>query len=120
MRVQVDAGVVDALAAARLARFLHADVLSEPLRDRWVRWCYKRAGAWPGDDIAISNPERDWPTLHRRAPRAAHLLGCRWCVAVWCSVAVVCARRVAPRVWEPCARVLAYSYTAGALGGIER
>lgn len=75
----------DALAAARLTRLAHRDTLLDPAREAVVR----------------------------RLPAADELLSCPWCLSIWAGLAVVAARRLAPRAWAPLSAALACSQVAG-------
>lgn len=77
--------VVDALATYRLTRLIVEDRIAE----------------------------RPRAALRARSPFLDELLACSWCTSVWAAVGVVVARQVAPRAWEPLARVLALSAVAG-------
>ena len=83
---------VDALACARLVRLAQSDLILEHPREALRAW------------LARS-----------RANQAGELLDCPWCLAIWTGAAVVIARRVAPRAWQPVARVLAVAMIAGAI-----
>lgn len=84
--------LVDALATYRLTRLITTDHLTEPARDH-VRGAFRSAGM----------------------ERLDYALGCDWCTGVWVAAGVVAARRYAPTVWGPLARVLAFSAVTGAL-----
>lgn len=78
-------------------RYLHAE------EDEVVRWT-------DSDDGAMAPSPVEW-----RHPKVAEFLGCPWCAGFWISIGVVGARRFAPRLWDPVARVLATSAIAGIL-----
>lgn len=91
--------VVDALATARLTRLALDDLVTEPLRARIVEWAGRSV--------------HDTTGMHAAHPRVLDLLNCPWCISVWIGAGVVAARRLAPDVWDPVARLLAYSAVAG-------
>lgn len=84
--------LVDVLAVARLTRLVTDDTLPplEAGRRRAYAHVQQRHGAGWAEGIT-----------------------CPWCVSIHIGVAVVIARRVAPRAWSPLARALALSYAAG-------
>lgn len=86
---------VDALAVFRLTRLATEDAITEGLRLK-----VKRAAL--GSDAPDSI-----------AAKLETLLECPWCVSAHIAVGVVAARRYAPRLWDPLARVLAFSAAAG-------
>lgn len=47
--------------------------------------------------------------------KVAYFVTCSWCSGLWFAAGVVLARRLFPRVWSPCARVLAFSAATGIL-----
>ena len=97
------------LATARLVRLVRADTITETVRERVV------AAAYAGRDLPDVSADLTWQdtaAMDPNAPLVADLLRCSWCLAVWCAGLVVVARAVAPRVWDPIARVLALSYVA--------
>ena len=79
--------LVDCLAVFRLTRLVTRDRITEPLRAK-----------------AETGPE--W---------LRYLSGCAWCASPYVAVGVVLARKWAPGVWEPAARVLAFSAVTGLL-----
>ena len=52
-------------------------------------------------------------------PKLARLITCRWCAGVWIAGAVVAARTIAPRGWDPVAKGLALSAGAALLARFE-
>lgn len=76
--------LIDALAVARLTRLVTEDTITEPLRER------------------LSDRER----LH-------YLITCPWCSSPYIAAGALLARRFAPGLWDPLARVLAFSEVAG-------
>ena len=84
--------IEDALATARLVRLAQSDLILEQPREA-LRARLARS----------------------RARQAGELLDCPWCLAIWTGLGVVVARRVAPRAWQPVARVLAVAFIAGAI-----
>lgn len=83
---------LDALSVFRLARLATEDAIFDGPRNRFV----DRMNAAGHDKVA-------------------YLATCNWCSSIWAGAAVVIARRVFPRVWPACARVLAFSAVAGIL-----
>lgn len=78
----------DALAVYRATRLVTQDRITEPLREAVWR--------------------------HRPADKGiGYLITCPWCSSMWLAAGAAAARRVAPRVWRPVARVLALSGAAG-------
>jgi hypothetical protein len=49
----------------------------------------------------------------RERHKLVELIECPWCTGFWVALGVVAARRLAPSVWDPIARVFAYSAAAG-------
>lgn len=99
---------VDVLAAARLVRLVRRDSITRGAREALIREAYVYRGVH--DPIGGS-----WSTradLDENPPLVAELLGCSWCLGVWCAALVFAARRVAPRLWDPIAEVLAASFLA--------
>ena len=89
--------VIDALAVARLARLIGVDKITRPLRTA----AKNRADAGDG-----------------RARWAWEWATCPWCSSIWFGAFVVIARRRAPRLWDPIARLLAYSHVSGSAASI--
>lgn len=83
---------LDALATFRLSKLIVDDVILDGPRNRFVDRM-----------TAAGHPKLVW------------LAGCPWCVSPYVAVAVIVARRVFPRAWPACARVLAFSAVAGIL-----
>lgn len=114
---------VDALAAHRVTRLIVSDKITENFRGRIVRAAYRARGdefAW-SDDGKI--PKREWAVMPKQdadAPMLAYFMTCPWCVGMYVSAGVAVAQKVAPRFWNPIARVLAASSVAGLLSGHER
>src|SRR5688500_14758717 len=79
---------IDALATARLARLVTEDTILDGPRDAWLR-------------------------RHPETTRLGELATCPWCASVWLGAGVVLARRAAPGLWDPIARLLAASQVAG-------
>jgi hypothetical protein len=81
---------LDALASYRLTRLLVSDGIADRPRSALT--------------------ER----LNRRGNRkVVELIECPWCTGFWVALGTVAARRLVPTVWDPIARVLAYSAAAG-------
>lgn len=118
--------VVDALAVNRITRLVTADTITRPLRARLIALSYgtdewSRSGMIPvGGYKALTESEWDLrPHDDDDAPKLAAFIICPWCVGLWISIGVVVARRYAPRVWQPLAKVLALSSAAALISGHE-
>lgn len=107
----MQAMMVDVLATARLVRLLRRDVIAAPLREALVREAYAARGVDSIQKRGVSTWQ-DLAVLDEDPPKLAELLGCSWCLGVWCAAGVAVARRTAPRLWDPLARVLAASFVA--------
>jgi len=83
--------VTDSLAVARLTHLLQQDDIPPMpvLRERFEDWARDR-------------PIAEWAT-------------CPWCLSPWLAVAVLLARRIAPRPWGQLSKILAASYIAARL-----
>jgi hypothetical protein len=106
---------VDVLAAHRLTRLVTADVITEPARERLLRWAYRRHGD-TGSEPATG--WTDYAEVDPDAPRLARLVTCRWCAGFYVSAGVVAARRWLPG-WSFLAKVLATSSAAALLAAPE-
>lgn len=92
--------VVDALAVARLTRLITVDTVPfGNLRE------VVKSGAW-------AKHHQDHPADDGE-PKLVELLECPWCTSAYCAMFVLCARRIAPRAWNPIAKLLAGSQIAG-------
>ena len=101
---------VDVLAAARIVRLLRRDAIGDPARERFIAWAYG------GQELHEAYATwQDQAALDPEAPRLAELIGCSWCLGVWTAAFVLVARRAAPRLWDPLARVLAASLVASVI-----
>lgn len=80
--------LTDALACFRLTRILTTDRIAQPVRD------------WAKDHES-------------RESGVGYLVTCDWCTSIHLGVAVVLARRFAPKVWRPVAQALAFSAVTG-------
>lgn len=109
--------VVDVLAVARLSKLVRNDVLTKDLREAVLGVIYTKRG------VRATHPSvdswQDYAFLDRQPPKTVTLLSCPWCISVWLAVGVWAARRAAPALWDPLARVLAASYVAGVLAQHE-
>lgn len=123
---------IDALAAYRLARLVTKDVITEDLRDAVVRGTYSNADD-EGHPMEVRyaaharQPKTpsgaSWSEYAEHdggAPKVATLVTCYWCAGMWISFGVIAARRWAPGLWDPLARVLATSAVAALTAGLER
>jgi hypothetical protein len=81
--------LVDALAVYRLVRLVQQDTITEKPRAALMR----RFGA------------HKWSTI----------LDCPWCASPYVAVLVIAARWVCPHIWDPAARILAFSAVTGVL-----
>lgn len=115
--------LVDVLAAHRLTRLVTADVLTQPIRDRWIHAAYVGAGrATLMVEGGDTTEEGVWQTVvdgDPEAPKLATLVTCRWCAGMYVAAGVVLARRLFPRQWGPLARVLAVSSASALLAAVE-
>jgi hypothetical protein len=83
--------IIDALAVHRITRLGTQDRITQDVRIRLAR----RGPRW---DYLFGSEDHD---------------GCAWCMSLWVAVAVHAARRLAPRVWDPLAHILAASTLTG-------
>jgi hypothetical protein len=112
--------LVDALAAYRLTRLVTADVITEKLRDAFVREQYaRRAGAEVDTASPVGLPWAQFAEHDGNAPKLATLVTCRWCAGMWISFGVIAARRLTPRLWDPIAKALACSAAAALIARLE-
>ena len=88
--------VIDALAVWRITRLVTEDGITAPLRGRLLAWALE-----PGAD---ARPRR---------PKLAELIECPHCVSIYAATGVLVARRRVPRLWDPLARLLAFSALSG-------
>lgn len=82
--------IVDALAAHRITRLIVSDVIADRPRARVMAAAHEAGFEWLKD-----------------------LIRCSWCTGVHVGFAVVAARAVAPKAWQPIARALALADVAG-------
>ena len=112
--------VLDALATYRLTRLVTRDTITAEPRERFVRHEYAHAG----DVTAAEQLLNDEPAAGAcwveqvdadgaRAPKLAKLVTCPWCASIYVAAGVVLARRLAPRAWDPLARLLSFAAVAG-------
>lgn len=87
--------ITDALAAYRLTRLVTKDTITEGLRFKVQR---AAMNADVEDGIAA---------------KLQTLTSCAWCVSWWCALGVVAVRKLAPDLWEPVAKALAFSAVTG-------
>lgn len=116
--MNIEDAVVDALAVHRLARLATTDVITRPLRARIIRFAYH--GEYPYSGGATEAGWDELPTHQDDAPKLADFVVCRWCTGIWIAGLVVAARRYAPSVWSPLARVLALADVGALLAGLEQ
>lgn len=115
--------LLDVLAVHRLTRLITRDTITRPFRTDIIRGAYiDRAG--PDSALALDEiSEAEWdrmPEDDDNAPKLAAFVICPWCVGLWISGFVVVARRYAPVLWAPLARMLAFSTVAALLEGLDR
>jgi hypothetical protein len=130
--------VVDALAVFRLTRLVTRDDFPPIKRAReawWRRW--PDDGQVLDDDLVRRDEMRTGPpnvgeqgvarldgrdynvvsTGQQWIAEEGHplgiLIGCPWCTSVYVGAGVVLARRIAPGLWDPFAKLLAFSAVAG-------
>lgn len=133
--------LLDAVAVYRLTRLATADTLTQPLRERVIQWAYVAQAPTPEmrrrlDEARAEKCLDGYPwglqgsglwdaavqvdhSVDRPVPKLADLVTCRWCASVWLALFAVAARRLAPRLWEPLAKALAFSAAAALLAGLE-
>lgn len=126
---------VDALATARLARLVTTDTFPPVrwARDRiLVRWpapgqpldgdahdrgFHGARGILPGGGWSPTHEDFDelgkQRTVWTDGTPIGELVTCPWCASIWLAAGVVVARRLAPSIWDPIARLLALSEAAG-------
>lgn len=113
----------DAVAGYRLTRLLTADTITERPRGAVIRWAYQRRDGMDATyDREAETPFSTWTeraTDDDDPPALATLVTCRWCMGVWVGAAVVAARRVAPRAWQPVAEAAVVAAAAALLAGRE-
>lgn len=108
----------DAVAGYRITRLLTADTITARPRAAVIRWSYGDRA----DDLEATSPHDSWDERAMNdpdAPALATLATCRWCAGVWVAGAVVAARRLAPRWWQPVAEVAVVAAAAALLAGSE-
>jgi hypothetical protein len=108
---------VDVLATHRLTRLATVDVISEPVRQTAVTRLLRQSGVVerPGSEQTA----QDLVEAVKDPPKLARLITCRWCAGIWIAAGVVAARLIAPRLWDPLAKGLAFSSGAALLAGLE-
>lgn len=133
----MDPLIVDALAVFRLTRLITEDVFPPVARVRNAIWRrYPPVGQMlPHDEWAIADGGQHafrWSVVAGLSVRTevavmphpsgamvtephpiGELIGCPWCVSPYVAIAVLAARRYAPNLWGPVAKVLAASAVAG-------
>lgn len=120
-RVDVLGLVLDGLAIYRLTRLATADTITRPARARLIRKAYELRDGTTTTSSDVSDYEWDrLPEDDDDAPALAEFVKCRWCMGLWISGFVIVARRYAPRVWDPLARVLAGGAAAALVAGVEK
>lgn len=126
MRRDIPTLCIDALAAYRLTRLITKDVILDDVRNGIVGRAYMRqlehrrqSGMnMPVPPVGLTLAE--YAAHDADAPKLATLVICYWCSGFYVSIAVIAARRWAPGLWDPIARVLATSAVAALTAGLER
>ena len=122
MSEALSTAATDALAVARITRFVTKDYLTKTPRAALIRWSYGSHDEYlaQATDAAAGNSyigsmlsAEEVVSSDPDPPKLAYLLTCPWCASAYIAAAVVAARLAAPRVWSPVARALAYSHLAG-------
>lgn len=109
---------LDALAVARITRFVTRDKLGGVIRAPIIAMAYSAHGDGLTDDEAINMTVADWDRVvdsDNDPPTWAAFIICPWCVSVWASVGVLAARAICPGFWTVAARGLAFSQIAALL-----
>ena len=105
----------DALACHRLTRLVTSDSITAPLRDGIIRESYAMRGDREARTL-VPTQLVDWTERAKDdgpdAPFFARLISCSACASVWCAAFIVVARTLAPKAWNPLARLLACSSVA--------
>ena len=109
--------LVDLLATYRLTRLATADIISEPARQTAVTRLLR--GSDVLDESGSDRTAQELVEAVKDPPKLARLITCRWCAGVWIAGGVVVARTLAPRVWGPVAKGLAFSSGAALIAGLE-
>lgn len=113
--------IVQALAAARIARFITRDMLGAwTIRGPVEAWAMRhdppQATTGPDGQVTVTpDPDQGWRS------KVAAGVACPWCVTVWAAAAVTAADRATRRTpaaraaYEAVMGCLAVSWAAGAL-----
>lgn len=114
--------LVDCAATYRLTRLATKDVLTQPARDRIIRWTY-RDHPMLLDAVIINDTTpaawQTWAEDDPNPPKLATLITCRWCAGIWIAIAVTALRLTAPRTWRKTAWMLTCSTAAPLLARLE-
>lgn len=117
--------ILDGLAVYRLTRLVTADTLTQPWRDRIIRWSYLRWSDTIGPDevaedvMGSGSVQRMAEADEHEVPWLAQLISCRFCAGVWCAALVTAARWCVPTLWGPPAWGLAIACAAPLLARLE-
>lgn len=121
MKRDLTALTLDAISAYRITRLVTADKLFVNLRDDIIRHAYKAADK-PFNATQIIAPG-DWAVLAEAdpdAPKLATLITCRYCTSVYVAAGIMLARALAPRAWDPMARMLTVASAGVLIAGLEK
>lgn len=108
--------LLDVLATYRVTKLVVDDQLTAEWRDKLIEAAYVDAGKCEqAKGVMDDNPGAwaDHVAQDPDPPKLAYLVTCPWCSGMYVSLAVVAARRIAPRAWSSLARALALSAAAG-------
>jgi hypothetical protein len=81
--------LVDVLACHRATRLVVEDAITKPLREKIFKKYPPHEESW------------------------SYVFTCPWCTSVWIGAGIVAARAIAPKAWDPVARLLALSSATG-------
>lgn len=118
--------LIDVAAVHRLVRLVTKDTITQPYRERIIRWAYGNRGG----RVSMTGPGHRGPSAwqdhveddrakDKRIPRLADLMTCRWCAGIWVAAGVVAARWTVPTIWGPVAYGLALASLATFAAAIE-
>lgn len=113
--------VVDAGAVYRLTRLAVKDDLTQPLRERLIRWRYHSTRSAADQPTLLAYPQawQDHAESDPDAPWLTALVSCRWCSSVWLAALVVAARWGLPVEWTPVGYALTLSAFAPLMARLE-
>lgn len=117
--------VVDLVAVYRITRLVTADTLTQPWRDRIIRWAYLRWSKMVGPDevaedvMGSGTMQAMAEADEHEAPWLARLIICRWCSSMHIAAGAVAAEWAVPAAWHPLAWGLTLASGAALLAGLE-